>query len=72
MPLETPLPSPCTQVCTLDASGQFCVGCARTRDEIGAWSGLSRAQQAAVWRALPERARHWGVALAPLPPELNL
>ncbi|MBH9552853.1 DUF1289 domain-containing protein [Inhella gelatinilytica] len=72
MPFEAPLPSPCTKVCKLDASGQFCLGCARTRDEIGAWSSLGRAQQAEVWRALPERARTWGVALAPLPPELKL
>lgn len=71
MSLETPLPSPCVKVCKLDTSGQFCTGCARTHDEIGAWSGLSRAGQAAVWRALPERAQRWGVALAPLPPEVK-
>ena len=45
-PREPP-PSPCIQVCELDADG-ICRGCLRSRDEITLWTRLSPAQQWAV------------------------
>ena len=39
------VPSPCIRLCELDAHGQFCVGCLRTRAEIAAWAGASDAER---------------------------
>jgi predicted Fe-S protein YdhL (DUF1289 family) len=50
-PEERP-PSPCINVCSLDAQG-LCVGCLRTGDEIGRWMSMSAAEQ---WRLLAELA----------------
>jgi len=47
-------PSPCIRVCTLD-DNDLCIGCARTLEEIVAWSGMSAAEQRAVIDALPAR-----------------
>ena len=49
--------SPCIKVCTLDASGDLCLGCFRTLDEIGAWAALSDAQRWDVLERLPNRRR---------------
>jgi uncharacterized protein len=45
-------PSPCINVCSLDAQG-FCIGCLRTGEEIGRWLSMSAAEQ---WRLLDELA----------------
>jgi predicted Fe-S protein YdhL (DUF1289 family) len=50
--LEERPPSPCINVCTLDAQG-LCVGCLRTGEEIGRWLSMSAAEQ---WRLLAELA----------------
>jgi len=50
-PEERP-PSPCINVCALDARG-WCVGCLRTGEEIGRWPSMSGAEQ---WRLLAELA----------------
>lgn len=33
-------PSPCTNICKMDASSGLCQGCFRSLDEITAWSRL--------------------------------
>ncbi len=38
------VPSPCNQVCVLDAH-EVCIGCGRTSDEIGCWSRASIDEQ---------------------------
>ncbi|POZ61543.1 DUF1289 domain-containing protein [Chromobacterium alticapitis] len=48
---KTP-PSPCIGVCRLDDSGQVCVGCRRTLDEIAGWSSYSPVRKEAVWQRL--------------------
>ncbi len=58
----TPVTTPCVQVCTLMPSGgdpfdDLCLGCARSRREIAAWSAMAEADRAAVMAQLPERAR---------------
>jgi predicted Fe-S protein YdhL (DUF1289 family) len=49
------VPSPCINICRMDATTGLCEGCARTIDEIGAWSVMSDDDKRAVWRALLER-----------------
>ncbi|AJY40959.1 DUF1289 domain-containing protein [Burkholderia humptydooensis] len=34
------VPSPCTNVCRIDAGTGWCEGCRRTRDEIAGWRKL--------------------------------
>jgi predicted Fe-S protein YdhL (DUF1289 family) len=48
--------SPCVKLCILDAAG-ICEGCGRSIAEIGAWSGATEAERAAVVvRAAARRA----------------
>ena len=49
--------SPCIRVCTLDATGELCLGCFRTLGEIGAWASLSDAERFNVLDRLPARKR---------------
>ena len=53
--LGGPVPSPCINVCRMDAAGVLCEGCLRTLDEIAAWSQLSQAAKRAVWAQLELR-----------------
>jgi predicted Fe-S protein YdhL (DUF1289 family) len=50
----------------MDAGGRYCVGCARTLDEIAGWGAMSEAEQAAVLAQLP--ARRSEVAEVAMPP----
>ena len=52
---QVPPASPCINVCVLDAH-RTCVGCRRTLDEIGRWSGMGAQEQWAVIARL-ERVR---------------
>jgi predicted Fe-S protein YdhL (DUF1289 family) len=49
------IPSPCTNVCTMNERTGLCEGCMRTIDEIGAWSSMDRRQKVAVWDSLARR-----------------
>ena len=49
------VPSPCTQVCRIDAHTGCCVGCLRRLEEIGGWSSMSNADKRAVWARIAER-----------------
>jgi len=53
------VPSPCINVCRMDATTGWCEGCQRTLQEIEVWSGLSGADKRAVWQALPARRQVW-------------
>jgi predicted Fe-S protein YdhL (DUF1289 family) len=55
IPTDGSVPSPCTNICTMDAAGVFCIGCYRTLDEIAAWSMLDAEAKRAVLAALPAR-----------------
>jgi predicted Fe-S protein YdhL (DUF1289 family) len=46
------VPSPCTNVCTIDPVTGLCVGCLRTLDEIARWGGLDVEAKRAVWAEL--------------------
>ena len=47
--------SPCTKVCTLDASGRICLGCRRTVEEIARWASYSDRQRREIMKALRKR-----------------
>ena len=49
------VPSPCIDVCLMDAKSGLCEGCLRTIDEIAAWSTLDDDAKRAVWAKLDLR-----------------
>jgi uncharacterized protein len=57
---DSTVPSPCTNVCRMDARGR-CEGCLRTLDEIAGWAAMSDAEKQQVWGELALRQRE-GVA----------
>jgi predicted Fe-S protein YdhL (DUF1289 family) len=62
------VPSPCISVCRVDPVTGWCLGCARTLDEIAAWSALDDTGKRAVWALLPARHEQLGPAsLAAVP-----
>lgn len=53
--------SPCVDVCRMDARHGLCVGCARTIEEIAAWSAFDDAGRHTVLaRAAARRADGFG------------
>lgn len=59
--------SPCVGVCRLDEETGFCLGCARTGEEIAGWKEASPRDRRAVWEALPLRFEALGVTCRRLP-----
>ena len=53
--IASPVPSPCTNVCRIDRHSGWCLGCARTLDEIAAWSTLDDTAKRQVWQLLDAR-----------------
>ncbi|MEH6401985.1 MAG: DUF1289 domain-containing protein [Sneathiella sp.] len=51
------LPSPCTGVCTMDMENKNCMGCFRTRLEIGGWPHLSNDEKLVIIKQLRTRRR---------------
>jgi len=47
--------SPCTKVCVMDAENRYCLGCARTLDEIVSWGQMSDEERGRVMAELPAR-----------------
>lgn len=47
--------SPCINICRMHAPTGLCEGCARTIDEIAAWSRMADEGKRAVWALLPAR-----------------
>jgi predicted Fe-S protein YdhL (DUF1289 family) len=47
--------SPCTKLCTIHPETRLCLGCARSIDEIAAWSRMSPEARRAVMDELPSR-----------------
>jgi predicted Fe-S protein YdhL (DUF1289 family) len=54
-----PVPSPCINVCQINAATGWCAGCLRSLDEIAGWSRLDEAAKRAVWAQLPARRIAW-------------
>jgi predicted Fe-S protein YdhL (DUF1289 family) len=53
--IMTAIESPCILVCSIDMKTGFCFGCGRTRDEIGAWMGMTPETRRDVMAKLPAR-----------------
>ncbi len=47
--------TPCIKVCVVDPETGFCIGCGRTRGEIGSWLGLTPDERHAIVQSLGER-----------------
>jgi len=47
--------TPCVKICVVDPETGFCIGCGRTRAEIGGWLGLSPEERRNVMKDLTER-----------------
>ncbi len=47
--------SPCVRICLIHPETRLCTGCARTIDEIAAWSRLSPEARRAILAELPTR-----------------
>jgi predicted Fe-S protein YdhL (DUF1289 family) len=43
------------KVCIVDGASSLCLGCYRTLNEIGGWSGLTDDERAAIMAVLPAR-----------------
>ena len=47
--------SPCRNVCRLDRTQTWCLGCARTRDEIARWTQFTEVERDRIMAELPQR-----------------
>ena len=52
---ESPVPSPCTNICRMNPATGWCSGCWRTIDEIASWSRMADDAKRLVWSLLPAR-----------------
>ena len=50
--------SPCVNICDLDQTGEWCMGCGRSLDEIAGWASASDEERRAVIEMSAERLRH--------------
>lgn len=49
--------SPCNKTCTIDLKSGLCIGCGRTRHEIGMWSSITSAERRRIMAELPARLK---------------
>lgn len=47
--------TPCVRICVVDPDTGFCIGCGRTRMEIGGWLAMAPGERHTIMQALPER-----------------
>jgi predicted Fe-S protein YdhL (DUF1289 family) len=52
---QTPIPSPCINVCRMVPATGLCEGCMRTIDEIVAWGAASDDTKRAIWAEIRRR-----------------
>jgi predicted Fe-S protein YdhL (DUF1289 family) len=51
----TDIQTPCVKICVIDPQTDLCIGCARTRNEIGLWIEMGDVARVEVMAQLPER-----------------
>lgn len=49
------IPSPCINICRMDADNGLCIGCYRSLEEITLWSRSDDTQRQAILAAVAER-----------------
>jgi hypothetical protein len=49
--------SPCIKVCVMDSDTGYCLGCARTLDEIALWSAATVGERRSILAELPKRLK---------------
>lgn len=47
--------TPCVKICVVEPETGFCIGCGRTRDEIGGWIAMTPDHRRNVMADLDER-----------------
>lgn len=47
--------SPCIDVCDVDSTGQYCIGCGRSMNEIASWLMKNESERQAIMAELPAR-----------------
>ncbi|GEO80928.1 DUF1289 domain-containing protein [Pararhodospirillum oryzae] len=57
------MPSPCVGICEMTPDGAWCTGCARTADEITAWSSMDNDGKRALLVELAERRARIGMGV---------
>ena len=60
--------SPCVKVCQMDPVRGVCIGCCRTLEEIGRWSGMANREREQIMRALGERRKKLDLPEIAVPP----
>ena len=58
--LQTPVPSPCINICQMVPETGLCQGCLRTIDEIMAWGSASDDAKRAIWAEIRRREQAIG------------
>ncbi|MGE5472228.1 MAG: DUF1289 domain-containing protein [Bacteroidota bacterium] len=59
------LPSPCINLCQMEAANGLCRGCFRTLDEITRWARTDDAERAVILAAVTRRRREGDLPTAP-------
>jgi predicted Fe-S protein YdhL (DUF1289 family) len=54
---QSPVPSPCINVCRMSPATGLCEGCLRTIEEIAGWRAADDDARRAVWGRIRERAQ---------------
>ena len=52
---QTPVPSPCINICRMEPNTGLCEGCMRTIDEIVAWGRADDDYKRSVWAEIRRR-----------------
>ncbi len=47
--------SPCIKLCVIEPESGYCIGCGRTRDEIGGWIAMPPQLRDTIMLQLPDR-----------------
>ncbi|MCA3562204.1 MAG: DUF1289 domain-containing protein [Aestuariivirga sp.] len=56
-PYQPAIETPCVKICVVDPETGLCIGCGRTRMEIGRWLGMTADERRLVMAELPERVQ---------------
>jgi len=61
------LPSPCINICRMDAANGLCIGCWRSLDEIAGWAIADDTVRATILAAVARRRQEHAGSEAELP-----